>query len=374
MRRSIRLLAFSAILPGALGAQGALGLQGYGYPTGQLGSASIALGGATAEVDPASALNPAALAIPSRFSVYMQFEPEYRRTAVGGLADRSTTIRFPAFMISGGSGKFSAGASATTFLDRTWSNVYADSQVVGGTMLPSTLTAESNGAITDVRAAAAYWLNPKVQFGVGMHALTGENRLSFGRTFADTSGVGSVQQLSTINYSGRAVSFGVVLLPTKAIAIGASARLGGGMEARQDEAALADAEVPNRFGVTFAYTGIPNTTVAARFDRTSWSSMRDLGTPQMSVFDATDIGLGLEVVGPRIGGAPSFARFGVRDRGLPFGVNGEQVGERSLSGGIAIPVARGRGQFDISVQRATRTAAGANEKALVLSIGLGIRP
>ena len=127
-------------------------------------------------------------------------------------------------------------------------------------------------------------------------------------------------------------------------------------------------------GVTVAYTGIPNTTIAARFDRTGWSSMRDLGTAQMSVFDATDVGIGLEVVGPRIAGAPSYARLGLRDRGLPFGINGDKVGERSISGGVAIPVARGRGQFDLSLQRASRSAAGAKEKALLLSIGLGIRP
>ena len=374
MRCSIRFFALVAILPGALRAQGGLAIQGYGYPTGQLGSASVALGGSTGELDPSSALNPAALSIPTRFSVYMQFEPEFRRTAVGSRAENTSTMRFPGFIVTGGNRRFTVGASATTFLDRTWSNVYSDSQLVGGTLLPSVLAASSNGAITDVRAAVAYWLNARVQVGLGVHALTGENRLAFGRSFPDSTGVGGVTQLTTINYSGRALSMGAIFLPTKVLAIGASARLGGGMEARQDEAALADAQVPDRLGVTFAYTGIPNTTIAARFDRTGWSAMRDLGTARMSVFDANDIGIGLEVMGPRIAGAPSYARLGLRDRGLPFGVNGEKVGERSFSGGIAIPVARGRGQFDISLQRSSRSAAGAKEKALFLSIGLGIRP
>ncbi len=374
MRRTFRFLVLASILPGALGAQGALSVQGYGYPTGQLGSATLALGGSTAEMDPASALNPASLAIPSRYAVYMQFEPEYRRTAIGGQADRSTTIRFPSFIVTGGNRRLTAGASATTFLDRTWSNVYSDSQSVGGTMIPSTLTASSNGAITDARFAASYWINPKLQLGLGLHALTGENRLVFGRSFSDSSGIGGVTQLSTINYSGRAVSLGMILVPGKAIVIGASARIGGSMEARQDAGALADASVPDRFGVSFAYTGIPNTTIAARFDHTAWSSMQSLGTANMTVFDANDVGLGLEVVGPRIGGSPSYARIGLRDRGLPFGANGEKVGERSFSGGIAIPVARGRGQIDLSLARATRSAGGAEEKALVFSIGLGIRP
>ncbi len=374
MRRTIRFLALAVVLPGGLRAQGALALQGYGYPTGQIGSGALALGGSTAEIDPASALNPAALSIPSRFSVYMQFEPEFRRTAFGSQGDRSTTIRFPSFIVTGGNGRYSVGASATTFLDRTWANVYADSQLVGGSLLPSTIGASSNGAITDARAALAYTLNPKVQFGLGVHALTGENRMTFGRSFPDSTGVGSVTQLSTINYSGRALSLGAIYVPSKTLVIGASARLGGGMEARQDDLPLADAGFPDRFGMSVAYTGIPNTTLAGRFDRTGWSSMQELGTAQMSVFDASDFGFGVEVVGPRIAGVPSYARLGLRDRGLPFGVNGEKVGERSFNGGIAIPVARGRGQLDLSIQRSTRTAAGANEKSLVVSIGLGIRP
>jgi hypothetical protein len=154
MRRSTLALAFAALLPGALGAQGGLSIQGYGYPTGQLGSASLALGGATAELDPTTALNPAALSIPSRYSVYMQFEPEFRRTTFGAGAASTTTMRFPAFVVAGGNRRFTAGASATTFLDRTWSNIYSDSQLVGGSLLPSVLAATSNGAITRVVGGA----------------------------------------------------------------------------------------------------------------------------------------------------------------------------------------------------------------------------
>ena len=40
----------------------------------------------------------------------------------------------------------------------------------------------------------------------------------------------------------------------------------------------------------------------------------------------------------------------------------------------AMPVARGRGVIDLSLQRATRSAAGANERAWSLGIGLGIKP
>ncbi len=372
--RTLVLLTLLAAAPTGLAAQGALAVQGFGYPTGQLGAGALAAGGGPAEIDPSSALNPATVGILARFAIYMQYEPEFRTTRLGSASDRSTSVRFPAFMVTGSIGRFTGGLAATTLLDRTWNNVYSDSQNVGGEWIPSTITAGSNGAITDVRAAGSWWFTPRVLVGAGVHALTGENRIRFGRSFPDSTGVGDVAQVSTISYGGRAVSVGAVLFPRDGIVIGASARFGGAMDARQDDLELGEATVPSRFGVTVAYTGIPNTTFSARYDRTNWSSMRDLGTAQLSVFDATEVGLGVEVLGPRIGGSASYARLGFRDRGLPFGLGDEQVGERALSGGFSLPLARGRGQIDLGLQRATRSAAGATEKAWNLSIGVGIRP
>jgi hypothetical protein len=374
MRRAHVLAALVAVLPGALAAQGALSVQGFGYPTGQLSSSSLSMGGASAELDPATALNPAALGANGRYSVYMQFEPEFRRTSFGSGEASSSTMRFPAFLISGGGRRFTGGISATTLLDRTWRNVYSDSQNVGGDVVPSTITAASNGAITDARLGGAYWINAKLQVGLGVHALVGENRLEFGRTFPGNTNIGGVGQVSTLSYSGRAVSAGAIWLPTPGLVVGASVRKGGKMEARSDDAPLSKADAPDRFGVTLAWTAIPNTTFAARFDHVGWSAMDGLGTAQLETFDANDVGLGVEVVGPRIGGAPSFARLGLRSRTLPFAAAGDKVSERALSGGVGVPLARGRAQIDLTVQRAARSAASTDEKSWFVSIGLGIRP
>ena len=171
MRRSLILVLVAAVAATGARAQGALGVQGYGYPTGQLGAAARAVGGATAEVDPASLLNPAALAMPSRFSIAMQFEPEFRRTTIGRAEATSSTMRFPTFLATGGVGRFTGGVSFSTFLDRTWENVYADSQVIAGAIVPSTLSAASRGAITDARFAVAYILNAKIQVGLALQSL-----------------------------------------------------------------------------------------------------------------------------------------------------------------------------------------------------------
>ncbi len=374
MRRVLLVLALAAGASLDAGAQGALAVQGFGYPTGQLSAASLGLGGANAEIDPASPINPANLGRPTRYSIYLQYEPEFRRTTIGGSSSNTTTIRFPGFLMSGAIGRFTLGASFSTLLDRTWSNVYTDTIVIDGTPQSSTLIAGSDGAMNDARFASSFWINPRLQVGLGVHAISGENRVQFGRFFADSSGLGDVSQSSVINFSGRAFSLGVIGAPLSNLLLGASARIGGAVTAEQADEPLSEAKVPSRFGVTAAWFGIPNTTIAARLERTEWTALDGLSTSATTLFDATELGLGVDVVGPRIGQAFSTARVGFRDRTLPYGVNGEQVSERSLSGGLAIPLARGRGNIDLALQRATRKAAGATERAWFLSIGLGIRP
>ena len=379
MRRAILLAAGVAVLPAVLApvaarAQGALAVQGYGYPTGQLSAGSLGLGGASAELDPASPINPAALSAGTRYSVYMQFEPEFRRTTVGGASASARVMRFPGFLVSGQFRRLTVAASASTFLDRTYRNVYADSQSIGGEMVPSTLIASSNGAMTDARVAAAWWVKETFQVGASVHALVGENRTTFGRSFPDSTGIGGFTQLSTLTYSGGALTIGAVYYPLKGLVLGGSIRRGGSLDAYQDATIIASGEAPDRMGLTVAWTGIPNTTLAARFEKTSWSDMQSLGSAQMTAFDANELGVGVEVMGPRVAGAPSFTRFGFRSRTLPFGVNGDQVSERALSGGLSVPLARGRAQVDLGLLRATRSAAGADEKAWVVAIGLGSRP
>lgn len=377
MRRHRFLLVLAALAASAASdaaAQGALAIQGFGYPTGQMSAASLGVGGATAEIDPASPINPANLGRPTRYSIYVQYEPEFRQTTVAGTSERTNTIRFPAFLVSGAVGRFTLGASFSTLLDRTWRNIYQDSVVVDGRLVPSTLQAGSDGAMNDARFAASYWVNSRLQLGLGLHAISGENRVEFGRFFTDTAALGDVSQASVINFSGRALSAGVLAAPSSKLLIGASMKLGGHLSAEQAGEPLSEADVPSRYGISAAWFGIPNTTLSARVEQTKWSAMRSLGSAQMSVFDATELGLGVDVVGPRLAGMNTTGRFGYRGRTLPFGVNGEQVSERSLTGGFAVPLARGRGQVDLALQRAARKVAGATERAWVLSIGLGIRP
>lgn len=362
------------LLPAASLAQGALSVQGLGYPTGQVSSGSMGMGASTAEADAASSINPAALATVGRYSVYMQFEPEFRQTRGAGINDNASTMRFPGFSGTFGYRRFVAGLSFSTLLDRTWANTYADSQVVGGVTYPSSLRAASNGAINDARFAASYFVSERLQVGLGVHVLSGENRLEFGRAFPDSTGLGSIAQTSVVNYSGRAFSAGLMTRPLSGLVVAASARFGGKLGSQRDGETLADGAAPSRYGVGFTWIGIPSTVLSVRYDRTAWTDLRDLVSDTLPLFDATEIGLGAEVAGPRLFNAPMALRLGFRDRGLPFGAQGDQVSERSVSGGVGLPLGRGRAQVDLALQRSTRRAAGLTERSWFVGVGLGIRP
>ena len=62
----------------ALCAQGATSVQGFGYPGGELSTRALGTGGSLADFDANSPLNPAALLVGTRATVYVQYDPEFR--------------------------------------------------------------------------------------------------------------------------------------------------------------------------------------------------------------------------------------------------------------------------------------------------------
>jgi len=82
-------------------------------------------------------------------------------------------------------------------------------------------------------------------------------------------------------------------------------------------------------------------------------------------------------------------RAGARFRTLPFGYqtpctlpipvgstcsNSEKVSETSFGAGLGVPLTRERAGLDLSVQRASRSAADIKERGFILSFGLRVSP
>jgi hypothetical protein len=388
-RASRHVLAVIAIALGAAhgaGAQGNLSTFGFGYPPGQLSARAQAAGGAIGEMDPVSALNPAALINWGGSAVYFQIEPEFRRVDAVSGSDRTTTARYPltSGALSLGS-RWMLGVAASTFLDRSWATTFRTTHQLGNETVPATTTFRSEGAINDVRLAVAWAARPWLRVGLGAHALTGRNDLSVTDAFDDVARYDTLQQDTTLSYRGAALSGGVEVRAGRVASVAASLRVGGRIRAVSGDATLGRANVPTRFGVTLAYLGIANSAIALRTVYDAWSSLDGLGGPDLRPVNAWDTSIGADVAGPRIAAdRPLMLRAGFRWRTLPFAVTpveggttgaSRKVREQSFSGGVGTTLARGRAAFDLGVIRASRDAGlSVDERAWILSIGMSVRP
>lgn len=362
-------------------AQGVIGAAGLGYPHGGLSSRVLGSGGAAAELDPASALNPAALSQVATFEVHSQMNVE-RRTSV--VASPSTTSVIPTFPHTGFtlaiSSRWVFGLSTSSLLDRSWGNTTEAVISLDGIDVVARDRATSEGGLNDVRLAVAYRLTPRLAVGAGGHFISGENRIELVRTFVDAPEYGVARQRALIDYSGSAYSAGLVYAPTDALVFGASAQIGGSLDASEFGEVVGSGSTPARAGGSVQYS-LPGSVFSARVGWSRWSDLdgfSDRAGVTPSTLDARDgmqYGIGADLDGPSMLGAPTVLRVGFARRDLPFRVAGHDVAENRISGGMGIPLAQGRALLDIAVVRAARTGvAGASETGWITSVGLVLRP
>src|SRR5262245_23228548 len=236
-------------------AQSHLSVQGFGYSAGKFSSRAQGTGGAIAEADPLSPVNPASIGVfPSRI-LFFQMEPEYRSVTSPRGTERTSTARYPnvfGALPLGSNWVVSLGAS--TLLDRTSTTSFRTSQLISLIdTVPMTTTYQIDGAMNDVRLAAAWVPRPWARVGLGLHAITGRNLISLTQAFDDTVRFSSFAEQIIIGFRGSAVSTGFQLVGN-AMSFAASGRWGGALSTSVGDTVLSRARVPNRFGAAFAYT------------------------------------------------------------------------------------------------------------------------
>ncbi len=364
------------LLPAAVLAQGNLSVQGLGYPPGALSARSLGAGGALGEMDPTSALNPAAIIEFGAPALSMQLEPEFRKVTQNGKSANSSTQRFPVFVAALPFGDhLMLGASSATLLDRSWETTTPQNQLIRGDSVAFNSTTKSDGSVNDLAFTVAYEFRPWLRAGVAMHAVNGRDVVQIRRTFQDTVRYGNTLETVSNTYSGNALSAGIEVLEPSLGGIALSYRRGGKLTQSIGDTLLESARVPDRFGLGVAFNGFSGTTLAFRTAYDRWSALGNMDSASGAAKSSWDTSFGAEFVGPRVGGYPLALRLGTRLRNLPFPADGHQVHEASFTGGLGITLAQGHALFDIAGVHASRSAGiGISEQAWTLSMGFTIRP
>ncbi len=384
-RPSIRHLLCAALVftTSQVRAQGSIGLQGYGYPPGQLTTRASSSGGGLGEFDQAAPINPAALLNWGVAGAYIQYSPERRSTTVAGVSNSSTVARFPVFSVGLPLGpRYAFGLSSSTLLERNYETTLSARQVIRSDSVTTTSLTTAKGSMNAVQFAGAMQVTSWLRVGTGLQLITGQNTVKSVRSIvadtvarADTVAYGTITESSTATFKGTALSFGVELAPTKKISIAASARLGFRLNADLSDTTTRRADVPNRAGAAIRWE-VAGSNISARYDWQGWSALKGIGGTAGGLFNTKEVGVGAEVPGPKLPGGQMLIRIGVRNRGLPYGVAGQQPKENIIGGGLGLPIGFGRAQFDLGIEHASRTIPNIStvkESGWIASFGFRIR-
>ena len=385
--KTLRFAALAALFAGVASlspeqaaAQSNISTQGYGFPPGQMSTRALSMGGSIAEIDPGSALNPASIGRLVTRTVLFQIEPEWRSVESPAGTDRTNMARYPLVNIGVPFGEhWVIGVSSSALLDRTWQTSRADTVTIGTDQIPITTDELSQGAMNDLRLATTWTNHRWLYIGLGVSAITGRNVLSTLETFQD-SAFNDFSSDRVLSYGGSAVSAGIQFLsaPMKTV-FGFDYRLGNSLHMRSNDTTLARGKVPSRFGASVAYTGLEGTVLSFRVAQDQWSKM----TPMLvnapageEAHDSFEVGVGVELTGPRLWGQTLMLRGGGRSRTLPFEAAGETVTERVASFGTGANFGGGRISTDLAILRQWRSAdlPSITERAWTMSLSITARP
>jgi hypothetical protein len=175
------------------------------------------------------------------------------------------------------------------------------------------------------------------------------------------------------------VSAGVEWRASSVLSVAASGRFGGTVRAAREDTLKGKAEAPHRYGIGIQFTGLRGVVLAAGVEEEQWSRMRGMLVGDVDVNDVRTWRVGVEGKGPRWFGAEIPLRVGFHTRELPFAPRGQTVEERSIAGGVGVPLAANRARFDFTLERALRRVSGGaglpepEENAWLIGIGFTIR-
>ena len=379
MRRlSTALLGLLVAAP--LAAQSSqFGVRGLGLPLRPISVRATALGGGFSLFDAESALNPASIGQVVFLTANFQTVQSWRNSVSPAGSARARDNRYPGVFVAGpiGGTPLSISLSASGFTDRNFILASRDTLLIRGQPIEAFDTLSSQGGLSDLRAALAWRQSRAIHWGVGVHMITGSNRIVSHRAFTDSTYSG-VSERFTYSYLGFGVSAGVVARLGKYVTLAGLVRADDRVRVELDTAALGNAKLPLTVSggarvqlgdrVLLAGSGLYR-----NWSRSSADLVRLGGVGSVNT---TEFSAGIEYLTDpkRLSHRP--LRLGVRYATLPFPFKlGAKTSETAISFGTSFRFVAERAGFDVALQRVWRKGgAGFTEKATLLSLGVSVRP
>jgi len=378
-RTGVVAIALGVSLAGPLGAQSSqFGVRGLGLPSLPVSARSHGAGGALGFFDQESSINPASVIGITRPTASFNVLQSWRSSEnpYGDATGRDT--HFPLFFAGGSiNSRMSGSLSASVYTDRTFGLAFQQPVELRGESVLATDTLTSKGGITDLRGALAYAFSPRLVVGVGLHLLTGINRVEYRRHF-DDSAYAAVRLVNEVSYSGAGVSLGAMAEPIRSrLQLAGFVRFDGDLGVDRNDEDTGELSMPQTLGVAAQLTPSRRLILAAHLIRQSWSRMdQDLRERDgAGAVNTQAAAFGLEWLrdGERSGRFP--IRAGVRWAELPFRLTTDDAAGREygVSIGTGFLFAGGRGTFDLALERVWRDEGAFTERMMGLKLGIGLR-
>lgn len=339
------------------------GIRGLGTPGKSESVRARSTGGAFAPFDAFSPLMDASLVDMRRISGSVTGAISKRTVDIGGTQTPLRGTRFPAFVIGGPIGRrLVVGGGFSTYLDRTFGISTSDTIIVRNDTVPITDAVTSDGAVADLRVAAAGRLNRWFAVGGGLHLMTGSTRVEATRTFGDTSYRNTTAR-EQVSYEGAGASVSALM------DLGASLRVAGWFRADSKLRAeirgrtAAENDLPNSYGAGLLWRPGSQFAVAATATWRDWTASASNGHNTFNWSFGTELGT-----------PGSGFRLGARGGQMPFGAGAEPPTEVGLSAGLGKQFSAGRGRIDFGIERLQRKGQGLSEQVWTFLLGLTVRP
>ena len=340
------------------------GIHGLGTPGKWESARARSTAGAFAPFDPFSPLIDATLGDVRRMSASITTGTSWRTVEADSSNSSLRGSRFPALVLAGPiTSRIVIGGGFATYLDRSFGIITHDTIDLRGVPQPITDKLTSDGAVTDLRLAAASRISSWLTVGAGFHLLTGSSRMVATRTFTDTSYRTSSSR-DEVAYGGKGGSFSALVNVSQDLRAAGWYRFDSKLRADLRGRTTVENELPASYGAGLQWRAGGQAVIAGTVAWRNWASAGS--TPDShNTFNWS--------LGAELGSFSAPFRFGVRGGQLPFAV-GQTPTEFGISGGLGRQFSGGRGRLDIGLERLQRKGDGLTERVWTLLLGLTVRP